>query len=65
MTHWLLLSSNAHCSTLYAKLFERKFLLQKPNPVLRAEVLFLHNSPNPSINTDAGDKAAGAGYVKR
>ena len=21
--------------------------------------------PNPSINTDAGDKAAGAGYVKR
>ncbi len=23
------------------------------------------NRPNPSINTDAGDKAAGAGYVKR
>jgi hypothetical protein len=22
-------------------------------------------APNPSINTDAGDKAAGAGYVKR
>jgi len=26
---------------------------------------FLRKRPNPSINQDASDKAAGAGYVKR
>jgi len=28
-------------------------------------VQYVAKTPNPSINTDAGDKAAGAGYVIR
>jgi hypothetical protein len=33
--------------------------------IVTKDNLLLHQMPNPSINTDASDKAAGAGYVKR
>ena len=35
-----------------------------PNPATKTDCIS-GRRPNPSINTDAGDKAAGAGYVKR